>query len=52
MKEYFQNVYKVWSAFSRSIRAIVLKNNEDILINTFYFGKFYVFKLDEFTNNK
>lgn len=34
VKEYFQNVYKVWSAFTKSIRSVVVKNNEDLIVNT------------------
>jgi hypothetical protein len=41
-------VYKVWSAFSKTLRAVILKHIEDdLIIKTGYLGKFYVSKLDK-----
>ena len=38
----FQSVYKVWSAFTKTIRSVIVKyTGEDITIKTHYFGKFY-----------
>ena len=38
--------YKVWSGFTKTLRAVVLKYTEDdLIIKTIYFGKFYVSKL-------
>ena len=43
----FQNVFKVWSAFTKTLRTIYLKYvDDDIIIRTGYFGKFYVPRLN------
>jgi hypothetical protein len=48
MKDQIQGVYKVWSAFTKTLRAIVVKYfDDDLVIKTVYFGKFYVPKLDK-----
>ena len=44
----FQSVYKVWSAFTKTIRSVIVKyTGEDITIKTHYFGKFYAPLLDK-----
>lgn len=47
LKDGFQAVFKIWSAFGKTLRQIVLKYvDDDVVIKTGYFGKFYVPKLD------
>ena len=46
-RDQVQAVYKVWSAFAKTLRAIVVKFfDDDLVIKTVYFGKLYVPKLD------
>ena len=43
----FQNVYKIWSAFTKTLRTIYLKYmDDDIIIRTGYFGRFFVPRLN------
>lgn len=43
----FQNVFKVWSAMTKTLRTLVLKYvDDDIVLKTAYFGKFWVPKID------
>ena len=52
-RDHVQGVYKIWSAFTKTLRAVVLKNpDEDIVIKTRYFGKFFVTKLDTKAGSK
>ena len=47
LKDGFQAVFKIWSAFGKTLRQIVLKYvDDDVVIKTHYFGKLYVPKLD------
>ena len=40
-------MFKIWSAFGKTLRQIVLKYvDDDVVIKTYYFGKFFVPKLD------
>ena len=43
-----KDVYRVWSAFTKTLRAVILKHvEEDLVIKTVFMGKFYVSKLDK-----
>lgn len=43
-----KDVYRVWSAFTKTLRAVVLKHiDDDLVIKTVFMGKFYVSKLDK-----
>lgn len=42
-----KDAYKVWSAFTKTLRAVAIKNyEEDLTVKTVYFGKFYFGKAD------
>ena len=48
LRDLLSSVYKVWSAFTKTIRAVILKQTEeDFVLKTVYFGKFYVPKQDK-----
>ncbi len=41
-----KEAYKVWSGFTKTLRTVVLKyTEEDLVIKTVYFGKFYISRL-------
>jgi hypothetical protein len=42
-----KDAYKVWSAFTKTLRAVALKNPEDDLtVKTVFFGKFFIGKAE------
>ena len=48
-----QSVYKVWSAFTKTLRAVIVKQiDEDMAIKTVYFGRFYAPKFDPVLNQR
>lgn len=53
MREQIQAIYKVWSAFTKALRAIIVKYfDDDLVIKTVHFGKFYCSKLDKNYNSR
>jgi hypothetical protein len=53
MKDQIQGAYKVWSAFTKTLRAIIVKFfDDDLVIKTVYFGKLYIPKLDKSSANQ
>lgn len=47
MKDYFTSVYKIWNSFTKAIRHIAIREQEeDLVINTQYFGKVYILSID------
>lgn len=52
MKDYFQGVLKVWNAFTNVIKQIAIKHrDENLQINTFYFGKFYMMPAEKVSDD-